>query len=731
MGNPSRRGLLKAGAGLMVAFALPRGAFASERTLDNTSVDGFIAIGRDGAVTLYSGKVDIGTGVRIAFRQMVAEELGVGVDRITMIEGDTGLTPDQGGTGGSSGIPVGGVTLRRAAATARQALVRMAATRLNRPDGELEAIDGEVRPKAGGAGIGFGDLIGDAAFNLKLDPNAPLKDPSEYRIVGKPLPRPDLPAKLTGRHTYLHDFRVDGMLHARVIRPPAVGAQLVEVDESSIAGIPGAKIVRMQNFLAVVAEREWNAVRAARALKATWSEAAGLQGSDTLYETVRATPLERQEVLKSVGDPGRALEAAAHTLHATYQWPIQSHASMGPACAVADVRADAATVWSASQGSHRDRFTFAKFLNLPPARVRIIYMDGAGSFGTNAAADAAADAALISQAIGRPVRVQWSREDDLGWDPKGPPQILDLRGALNSTGALLAWETIALLPANTPGLPNVPLLGPIAAGRGQPVGMSSGAIFQNIDPPYAVEHMRASVRWLKETPLRPASLRAPGKIGNTLAVECFTDELAAAAQADPLQFRLRGLSDPRAIAVLNAVARRVNWQTRPSPGRVDPNAAVLRGRGISYVHYKQTENYVAMAMEVEVERATGAIRVISVVCAHDCGLMINPDGTRAQIEGSILQTLSRALHEQVTFDTRAVTSTNWASYPLLTFPEVPAIDIELIDRPHEKPTGVGEPSTAPVAAALGNAVFDATGVRLRTAPFTPDRVKAALQSMAS
>ena len=731
MTHLSRRGLLKAGAGLMVAFALPDGASASERTLDNASVDGFIAIGRDGGVTLYSGKVDIGTGVRIAWRQMVAEELGVGVDRITLIEGDTALTPDQGGTGGSSGIPVGGVTLRRAAATARQALVRLATTRMQRPEAELEAIDGEVRLKSGGRGIGFGELIGDGAFNVKLDPNAPLKDPSDYRVVGKSLPRPDLPAKLTGRHTYLHDFRVDGMLHARVIRPPAVGAELRSVDEISIAGIPGAKIVRIQNFLAVTADREWNAVRAARALKAQWSEPAGLRGSDALFDTVRATPIEHEEILKREGDPLRAMEAAAHTLHATYQWPIQSHASMGPACAVADVRASTATVWSASQATHRDRITFAKFLNLQAERVRMIYMDGAGSFGTNAAADAAADAALISQAIGRPVRVQWSREDDLGWDPKGPPQLLDLRGAIDSTGALLAWETIAWLPANTPGLPNVPLLGPIAAGKGQPVGMSSGAIFQNIDPPYAVPHVRASVRWLKDTPLRPASLRAPGKIGNSMAIECFTDELAAAAGADPLQFRLRGLSDPRAIAVLNAVAKRANWETRPSPASVDANAPVLRGRGISYVHYKQTENYVAMAMDVEVERSTGAIRVARVVCAHDCGLMINPDGTRAQIEGSILQTLSRTLHEEVTFDTRAVTSTNWASYRLLTFPDVPAIDIELIDHPHEKPVGVGEPSTAPVAAALGNAVFDATGVRLRTAPFTPARMKSALQSAAS
>jgi CO/xanthine dehydrogenase Mo-binding subunit len=521
------------------------------------------------------------------------------------------------------------------------------------------------------------------------------------------------------------------MLHARVIRPPAVGAELQSVDESSIAGIPDAKIVRLDNFLAVVAEREWNAVRAARALTASWTKPPASPGSDTLYEVVRRTAVAREETLRSVGDAGATLQTATHQLQATYQWPIQSHASIGPACAVADIRADGGTIWSASQSTHRDRFTFAKFLGLAPEKLRLIYLDGAGSYGTNAHADAAADASLLSQAVGRPVRVQWSRQDDLGWDPKGPPQILDLRGALDAAGNILAWETTAWLPANTPGLPGVPLLGPHAAGKSQPQGLSSGAIQLNSDPPYAIPHMSAVIRWLKDTPWRPGSLRAPGKIGNTLAVESFTDELAAAAGADPLQFRRRGLSDPRAIAVLDSVARRMPWQTRPSPAAVDPTAPLLRGRGIAYVHYKQMENYVAMGMEVEVERATGVIRVTRVVCAHDCGLMINPDGTRAQIEGSILQTLSRTLFEQVTFATGSVTSTDWSSYRLLTFPEVPKLEIDLIDRPHEKPVGVGESATAPVAAAVGNAVFDATGVRLRTVPFTPDRVKAALQSMAS
>jgi CO/xanthine dehydrogenase Mo-binding subunit len=353
----------------------------------------------------------------------------------------------------------------------------------------------------------------------------------------------------------------------------------------------------------------------------------------------------------------------------------------------------------------------------------LIYLDGAGCYGMNGHDDAAADAALLSRAVGRPVRVQWMREDEHGWDPKGPPQLLALEGSLDAEGRIAAWRTDMWLPRATANLPNVPLLAPDAAGIAQPSGLSAGLISQNGDPPYAVPHQEVQVHWLKTAPLRPSNLRAPGKIANSFAVEGFTDELAAAAQRDPVEFRLQALSDPRGIEVIRRAAAAFRWQPRPSPG--PGNARRASGRGFAYVHYKHNETYVAMALEADVDRSTGAIRVRRVACGHDCGLIINPDALRAQIEGCILQTLSRALFEEVTFDRARVTSVDWASYPILTFPDVPEIAIDLVSRPKDPPLGAGEAAASAVAASLGNAVFDATGVRLRTVPFTPERVRAA------
>jgi CO/xanthine dehydrogenase Mo-binding subunit len=364
-------------------------------------------------------------------------------------------------------------------------------------------------------------------------------------------------------------------------------------------------------------------------------------------------------------------------------------------------------------------------------RVRLIYMDGSGSYGTSGNDDAAADAALLSKTVGRPVRVLWSRADELGWDPKGPPQVLDLRAGLDASGNVVAWESEVLVPANTAGLPGVPLLALDAAGIAQPQGISAGQMAGNADPPYGFPAITATARWLRTTPVRTSNLRAPGKIGNVFAVESFTDEVAAAAGVDPLAFRLRGLKAPRGIEVLERVAAAMGWQARPSPWVVDPRAPVLRRRGIAYCQYKQAENFVAIGAEVEVERASGVIRVVRMVCAHDCGLMINPDNVRAQVEGCVLQTLSRTLFEETVVEGGRVTSTDFASYPLLTFPDVPKLEIILLDRPHERPLGAGEAPAAPVAAAVGNAVFDATGVRLRVAPFTAGRVKAALAAAAT
>jgi nicotinate dehydrogenase subunit B len=728
----TRRAVLKGGA-LTVGFACAgvpnltrsQSGMLEPRSLDPKNVDSFLSVNNDGTVTVFCGKVDLGQGLRVAIRQIAGEELGIGVDKIRYVEGDTALTPDQGRTSGSTGIQGGGMQIRQAAATAREALIGLAAERLNVKADDLIANDGQVLPMSGGAGVRFADLIGGRNFSIKPDPKAPLKNPPSYTLVGKPLPRPDVPAKCTGSFTYVHDFSLPGMLHARVIRPPAIGAKLISVDESSIKEFAGASVVRIRDFLAVVADDEWVAVRAARALRAQWTEWSGLPDQDKLVATLRADADITDEVLVTRGLPEAQRPTGAQTLFASYFWPMQSHGSIGPSCAVADVRADTATVWTASQGTHGNRKTFARFLGLPQERVRLIYLDGAGCYGMNGHEDAAADAAIASRAVGRPVRVQWSREDEHGWDPKGPPQLLDISGAVGADGRILAWRTEMWLPQMTRGLPDIPLLAPAAAGLDDVRGLQPGFIWQNADPPYAAESVQVLVHWLKDAPLRPAPIRSPGKPANCFAVESFIDELASAAGLDPIEFQLRGLADTRSVEVIRRAAALMNWQSRPSSGR-DRDSAVMRGRGIAYIHYKHNETYVAMGMEVAVERASGRIRVERVACAHDCGQIINPDGVRAQVEGSILQTLSRVLMEEVQFDRSRVTSVDWSTYPIMRFSDVPKLDIVLIDRPAQPPLGAGEAACTPVAAALANAVFDATGARLRTVPFTPQRVKAAL-----
>ncbi|HET8545164.1 MAG TPA: molybdopterin cofactor-binding domain-containing protein [Pseudolabrys sp.] len=734
--NFSRRAVLKGGA-ITVGFALAglpsrgraQSAAVAKRILDSKEVDAFLAVNGDGTVTLFCGKVDLGQGLRIAIPQIAAEELGIDVDKITFIEGDTALTPDQGRTSGSNGIQRGGVQIRQAAATARKAIVELAAQRLNAKAEDLETAGGMVRPKSGGTGISFADLIAGKQFDLKLDPKAPLKDPARYTIVGKPLRRPDVPSKCFGTHIYVHDFAVPNMLHARVIRPGAVGAKLVSVDEASIKDIPGAKVVRVKDLLAVVADEEWNAVRASRALRAQWSEGTGLPSQSGLVESLRNEPGIVDETLVNKGSPAGQRPDGAKALAATYYWPMQSHASIGPSCAVADVNNGSATVWTASQGTHGNQTTFAKFLGLPKEKVRMIYLEGSGCYGMNGHEDAAADAAILSRATGRPVRVQWTREDELGWDPKGPPQLIGISGAVSADGRILDWRTELWIPKTTRGLPNIPLLAPEAAGLEHVQGLNAGLISQNGDPPYSAESIQVIAHWLKDAPLRPAPIRSPGKPANCFAVESFVDDLAAAAGIDPVEFRLRGLKDPRAVEVVKKTAAMMKWQSQPYQ-LASTNTAVARGRGISFVHYKHSETYVGMGMEVAVERASGRITVERVACAHDCGQIINPDGVRAQIEGSILQTISRVLMEEVMFDRSRVLSVDWASYPILRFSGVPKIDIELIDRPTEKPLGAGEAACAAVGAALGNAVHNATGARLRTVPFTPERVKLALTGKA-
>jgi nicotinate dehydrogenase subunit B len=732
----SRRDFLRTGGAVVVGFALgaslPKWAWGQSpalgtglgKPLDASDVDSFLAFRADGAIGLYTSKVDVGTGLRTALSQMAAEELGVPIERISVIEGDTSLTPNQGGTGGSSGVPVGGVGIRQAAATARQAILNLAAEQLQLPAAELTIVGGMVRHSTGATGVSIANLISEKRLAVQVDPKAPLKDPAGYIVVGTPILRPDVPGKCTGKNAYLQDLTVPGMLHGRVVRPPTIGAKLLSVDEDSLRDIPDVHVFRTESFLGVVSGDEWAAVRAARELKATWSDWQGLPGSDGLNQHVRASAVDHDETLVSRGDPAGTLPAGVKQLSASYTWPCQSHASLGPSCAVADVRADSATVWTASQGTYALRANLAKVFGIAEEKLRVIYLDGSGSYGGNGNDDAAADALLLSQMAGKPVRVQWMRQDEHGWDPKGPPQLLDLRGGVDSQGRILAWDTQMWLPVTVPG--NRPLLAADAANIPQQHGQGAGILSQNGDPPYTASSLRVIVHWLKDTPLRPSNLRAPGKIANVFGVESFADELAAEARIDPVEFRLRGLTDPRGVDVVKRAAQMIGWQPRPSPNPRPAQGALLIGRGVGYAHYKQAENYVALAMEVAVDPASGGISVLRVTCAHDCGLVINPDGLRNQIEGCIMQTLSRALHEEVKFDHSRVTSVDWISYPILTFPEMPPIEVALLNRPLLPPFGAGEAAAAPVAAALSNAVFDATGARLRSVPFTPERVKEAL-----
>jgi nicotinate dehydrogenase subunit B len=724
----SRRELLK-GSACVVGFSLLGHApFAHAQQVARAALpldqaDSFLALRPDGTVVVYSGKVDLGTGHRIAMRQMVGEELSLPVARIDLVEGDSSLTPNQGPTAGSTGVMRGGTELRRAAATMRDGLLSLAAQRLGTDAATLRLQDGRVLA-ADGRTVALADLAGSGPLKLPMNPQAALKKPADFMLIGKPLPRPDIPDKITGRHVYMHDFTLPDMLHARVVRPPAVDAKLLSVDEASVAHLPNVRIVRVQNFLAVASPDEWAALRAARELKAQWSEGTPLTTHQRVADWAKAGPFVAEETIVNKGDGTRieALAASPQRLAATYYWPVQSHASMGPSCAVADVKADSATVWTASQASHRLAVACAAALGLEAGKVRTVYLDGAGCYGMNGHDDASVEAAMLSKALRRPVRVQWSRQDELGWDPKGPPQLVEVSGSLTPDGSIDAWSTEMWFPRATANLAWIPLLSPLAAGLPQPKGQSVGLVSQNGDPPYATKAVRVHVHWLEGAPLRPSNIRAPGKVANCFAVESFADELAARAGVDPLEFRLRDLSQPRGREVVERLARLMKWEPRPSPAP-GARANVARGRGMAYIHYKHNETFVAMGMQVEVDRRSGAIQVLRVACVHDCGLMINPDAVRAQVEGNILQTLSRTLHEETTFDRNHVTSVDWTGYPLLRFPEVPRLEIELVQRLDQPPLGAGEAASAPVPAALANAVFDATGVRVRTVPLTREKVK--------
>ena len=742
----TRRDFLQTGGALVVAFAWrqsgERGdppalqeAVAGARGTSGASsdpaldqLDSWLAVGADGSVTLYSGKVELGTGVETALSQIVAEELDVPIGRVTVIQGSTGLVPDQGYTAGSRTLQSGGVQIRQAAATARQALLALAAARLGAPASALAVRNGTVF--AGARSVSYAELTGGRHFARAVDRAAPLKQPSAYTTVGRAVPRVELPAKVYGTHVYVHNVRVPGMLHGRVVRPTAIGATLGAIDDHAARAIPGVvDIVQRANFVGVVAVREENAIEAARALDVTWTPpATPLPSLHDMYDAMHTTA-SRERVLTSIGNVDAPLADGARQLQATYFTPYQSHGSIGPSCAVADVRDDEATVWSGTQGSYALRDALAELLGVAPERVRVVWTEASGCYGHNGADDAAADAALLSQAVHRPVRVQWSRADELGWDPKSPAMRMDVRGAVDARGRVVVWDYAVTTPTHStrPGGHAGNLL------AGQLLGLTGRSGFgggdRNARHNYIFPADRVVSRQFEHGPLRPSAMRGLGAPANLFATESFMDELAAVAHVDPIQFRLGHLQDPRGIAVIQRVAELSGWEPRPSPRRIARagDSAMEVGRGIAFAQYENQFAYVATIAEVEVHPASGRVRVRRACVAFDCGLIVNPDGLRNQIEGGTVQGISRALLEAVRYDDRAVTSVDWKTYPILAFPDVPdTVEVALLNHPDQPAWGAGEPATCTVAGAIANAIFDATGARVRAVPFTPERVRAAL-----
>ncbi|MFM0331113.1 molybdopterin cofactor-binding domain-containing protein [Paraburkholderia strydomiana] len=707
--------------------------------------DMFLAVRDDGSAIAFNGHVDLGTGIGTALAQIVAEELDLPLTRVSVVLGHTNETPNQGPTIASATMQITAVPLRYAAAQARQWLLAQAAARFGVDVENLAVRDGMVfeqdgdNPVEKARRIGYGELIAGQRVELQLTTDAPLKSPHAYKIVGKSAPRVDIPAKATGELSFVHDVRVPGMLHGRVVRPPYagiaqgdfVGNSLLHVDEESIRDLSGiVKVVVIRDFVGIVAEREEVAQQAAKRLHVQWKAAQPLPPLETSEEVeaaLRGIPAKRRDLVID-GDVDAALsQDASRTLNRTYVWPFQMHASIGPSCAVADYREGALKVWSGTQNPHSLRADLALLMSMDEALIDIVRMDAAGCYGRNCADDVAADAALLSRATGAPVRVQLSREDEHAWEPKGAAQLMDVRGALSAEGELAAYDFATRYPSNDAPTLALLLTGVLSA---QPQVFEMGD--RTAVPPYDYRSMRVVC---DDTPpiVRASWLRGVSALPNTFAHESFIDELAAEAGVDPVEFRLKHLSDPRAVDLVKAVAERADWQPRePRTDQPREEGDIARGRGIAYARYVHSKfpgfgaAWCAWVADVEVNRRSGELAVTRVVVGQDTGTMINPDGVRHQIHGNVIQATSRALKERVTFDQNAVTSQEWGAYPILTFREVPVIDVVMMPRHGEPPMGAGESASLPGAAAIANALYDATGVRFRKPPFTPETIRAAL-----
>ena len=758
----SRREFVRDTGGLLIGFSLadsgivPRLLAAASpesfATPSPSRLDAWLRIGNDGIVHVFTGKPEIGMGVETAYAQIVAEELDVSVDHVDFVLGDTARTANQGGVGGSTSIMMGAKPLRNAAANARYLLTQLASSRLGAPPEQLQVKDGIVSVMGDASKkISYADLasageLNDAlkvsgeGFGLNVEGAGKPKDPSTYKIVGTSAPRVDLPPKILGKYKYVTDVRVDGMLHGRVIRPSGVGATLVSVDENSAKAIPGyVKAVVNGNFVGVVAENEWAAVQAAKALKVTWTAPKqAFPEQQDLYKHMRAAaPKASKETLKQ-GDAAGALANAVKKLEATYECPFQSHATMGPGCAVADVHMDGVTtVWSGGQKPHDLQKGFSQLLRVPIDTVRVIWMEDAGSYGRPGFEDAAADAVLLSQAVGKPVRVQWMREDMTAWGSKGPAVLCDLSAGLDAQGEVSAvqFTSRAFSGGETHFRPDAMgnYLGAQLTGIPNTTGVDEFAQWGVQAPPYSFHNIHAVAHVIPAlygtaSPLRTTHLRDPEGPATSFAVESFMDEIAAAAGVDPLDLRLKYLDEPRAKAVLTAAAQKAGWDRRPSPKKNSASGEIATGRGIGLSTRNGT--YVGTVAEVEVNRRTGAVRVKRFVCAHDCGLIINPDALRTTIEANLIQSMGRTLKEEVMFDRSNVTSVDWRTYPVARALDIPSqVEVVLLNHPELPPNGAGEPSSRNVPAAIANAVFDATGARVRQMPLTPARVKAALAAI--
>jgi len=769
--GPSRRNFLKSAGVMIVGFSMAGkiGKLAAQNPtnptglVDANQVDSWLAIAEDESVTAYSGKCEFGQGFSTVQTQLVAEELYVPLSRVTLIFCDTGITPDQGVTSGSQSHPAefGPGGLRQALDTARDALWTLASEQLDADVSQLAAKDGVVFLKSDPTqSVSYGQLLFGKRFNLTLNGKTVPKDPRQYTVLGTSVPRIDIPAKATGQFQYVQHVRLPGMLHGKVVRPPSVGATVANVDKSALANLPGSvQVVVKNNFVGVVADTEWHAIQAVGAINVTWTPGQALPDQTTLYTWITQQPSSDSLVVDS-GDVDMTMANANSKMSAQYLHPYQMHGSMGPPCAVADVRGGSgakasAKIWSCTQGVYPQRDSVAMVLGIPNSNVRVTFVEGAGCYGLNGADSVAYDAALLSQAVGAPVRVQYTRRDEMiAADSYGPPHVMNLRAALDKTGQIIAWDYEGWTlskgsrpSATTPGniisgaLAGFPTPGVTPAAAKPPTSFSNGS---NTAPSYITGMVGGnppggqgnitSQRVLVHTiasPFFTGPLRSPDRLQNTFANESFMDEIAASLKLDPVQYRLRHLSDPRLIAVLKSAASAYNWNNRPSPNPANSRSGVATGRGVSCVLYEGNNGYCALVAEVQVDQSTGAITVTRFVASQDSGPVSNPNGIRNQMEGGAMQGMSRALFEEVKWRTgsNVITSTDWVNYPVYTWGmPVPQIETVLMNPLDQPQRGAGECTITLVAGAIGNAIFDATGVRLRQVPFTPARVLAGLAS---